>query len=640
MLGLTGALTAVACTSKTACLAIGRAGPPGALLERYDGSHWTASTIPDSSSDTYRAIACAASDRCVVVGQSTSTDIPAAATLNGTRWTRVSLPGAKVGEYLSGVSCPTTTTCMAVGGSTAYQLSGDKWKRSTIRGGTANQVACARVGRCVAVGSTEAESYPVWAFASDTWKRTLITPEAGTFGDLGAVSCPTVTRCVAVGTASVDCGPCGETYGVAVSLTGGKWTLTDVADGGAAGVACTSPTACTVVGYATYAITEPGQEYPDIYPLAAVAQLSGTTWSAPTIPAVPGPGDAGFSGVSCVSAASCVAVGNYEAELYDPTEPLVATDSASGWSALPLVLPAGVASASLDAVSCVPSLCVAVGAEALANGTHGPFVEELVAGEWTPVDVPTVSGSTDDTLTAVSCTSTASCVAVGFANGVGALVLTLQGSTWSATSAPLPAGTVGSFGLRGVACSSSASCVAVGSYSTMPSYDVYDQETLVETLSDGTWQPSSAPDAAGDSFPYPEAVGCAGASVCLAVGDVETQSASVPLAVVGPTPWTASAPNLPAGTYGNLEGAACASSSICVGVGLEGSDDVQDSALIVTDASGTWSSLAAPAPAGTSANGLSAVSCADGSDCTAVGYGTTTIGSSEPELATISDLGS
>jgi hypothetical protein len=63
----------------------------------------------------------------------------------------------------------------------------------------------------------------------------------------------------------------------------------------------------------------------------------------------------------------------------------------------------------------------------------------------------------------------------------------------------------------------------------------------------------------------------------------------------------------------------------------------------VTDASGTWSSLLAPAPVGTVGNELAGVSCPTGVRCTAVGRGVTGFGpmgsgDSQPEVAVLSGL--
>ncbi len=647
-----GALLGIACTSKTSCLAVGFA-EQGAIVDRYDGAQWTASTLPDSATVHFSGIACPARNRCIVAGSKDGSvgepaTVPAADTWNGARWTVDSLPATSAPASLSAIACPTTTWCMAVGGGVAYQFAGGVWKASKPSGFDASGIACPRVGRCVAAGKTSGGSAAAWILSSDKWSRAKLPATLDGRGGLSGVSCSSPSRCLVVGTYAGDCPQCGNTDGEVASFDNARWTVVASIGGGVAGVACTSATACVAVGRDQVLGNPPGQLYPDVlYDLAAVLHLSGATWTRPELPAIPGPADAWFSAVSCSSATSCAAVGAYQSE-ERLDEPLVATSSASGWTATPLSLPAGATGIGLAGVSCVPSLCVAVGSETIETGgvdTVVPLVEELGPSGWTPVAVPTPPGSEANWLAGVSCTSTESCVAVGTSDSTsgdpadpvayGELVLTLQGGAWSATVAPTPTGTVASEGLQGVACSSSSSCVAVGG-----AYEPSSATTppMIETLAGGEWQPSAAPNPPGkDMYGGLRSVGCSSSDHCLAVGSADDPSSGgywSPAAESGPAPWTASSPGPPGWIDTGLAGAACPSETTCVAVGTESpyGPPVQTAVAVIDDA-GTWSAIALPTPASASGASLASISCGTAAACTAVGeeFG---YASDEPEVAT------
>jgi hypothetical protein len=120
-----GALFGVACTSSTACIAVGQYADGSnvyhALSEEWNGTTWTGRTVPDPASGStlvFYDVACSSSSSCSAVGDYTSTTPnlePVAAAWNGTTWTLQSIPEpAGVSDSaLLGVSCP--STCLAVG---------------------------------------------------------------------------------------------------------------------------------------------------------------------------------------------------------------------------------------------------------------------------------------------------------------------------------------------------------------------------------------------------------------------------------------------------------------------------------------------------------------------------------------------
>jgi hypothetical protein len=120
--------------------------------------------------------------------------------------------------------------------------------------------------------------------------------------------------------------------------------------------------------------------------------------------------------------------------------------------------------------------CLAVAGMATAV-LLAPPASAAPASSWTTVSSP--NRGIQSSLQAVSCTSSTSCVAVGSyvtALGVGrTLVESWNGSTWTKVSSPNQ-GTAASF-LSAVSCTSSSRCVAVGDYRNATGED----QTLVET---------------------------------------------------------------------------------------------------------------------------------------------------------------
>jgi hypothetical protein len=139
-------LSGVACPSATQCTAVGyytsSSGPNVALVEIWKGGTWTTqppATIIGARASTLSGAACASTTVCTAVGtyvNSSGATVSLAERWNGSTWTTQATPmpaGAKA-TSLSGVSCPTTTACTAVGN---YSTSGatltlaEHWNGST-----------------------------------------------------------------------------------------------------------------------------------------------------------------------------------------------------------------------------------------------------------------------------------------------------------------------------------------------------------------------------------------------------------------------------------------------------------------------------------------------------------------------------
>jgi len=118
----------VSCTSTSTCTSVGSWTNTGALslAERWNGTSWSRQAVPHppkSVTGSLAGVSCTAAAACTAVGES-ATNLNAfpsttmAMTWNGTSWQLAATPNrAGTSDVLSGVSCTTPTTCVAVGSS-------------------------------------------------------------------------------------------------------------------------------------------------------------------------------------------------------------------------------------------------------------------------------------------------------------------------------------------------------------------------------------------------------------------------------------------------------------------------------------------------------------------------------------------
>ena len=119
-------LNAVSCTSATACMAVGDYVNPNGysrtLAESWDGIRWTVSTIPDPGKFNFlQGVSCDGPSSCLAVGQyggNHTRDKPLAERWDGLAWSVETAmpPTGQASGGLTGVVCPLTASCAAVGG--------------------------------------------------------------------------------------------------------------------------------------------------------------------------------------------------------------------------------------------------------------------------------------------------------------------------------------------------------------------------------------------------------------------------------------------------------------------------------------------------------------------------------------------
>jgi hypothetical protein len=120
----------ISCATANSCTAVGTSsslatGDNSLLAEHWNGHDWKIQATPDPGSNpAFSAVSCASATNCTAIGQvlsaSGENQTAFAEQWNGRRWRIQTVTGAVgVAVYMTGVSCPSTANCMAIG--YAYQ---------------------------------------------------------------------------------------------------------------------------------------------------------------------------------------------------------------------------------------------------------------------------------------------------------------------------------------------------------------------------------------------------------------------------------------------------------------------------------------------------------------------------------------
>ncbi len=228
-------LYATSCTSTTACTGVGDVinaeGVLRSLAERWDGTKWHTQIVPnpgEAKTSRLEGVSCSSASSCIAVGSYTTsagTTKTLAEQWNGSEWKIQTTPNVSgaTATYLAGVSCTSSSACMAVGypvgsGSAspvAEQWNGSEWKLQAPpvpsgHHGSATEsalsgISCTLATACTAVGNYHQSSGKAQAFAERwngvEWSDEIMeeAPEGGEGYPLTGVSCASATACMAVG---------------------------------------------------------------------------------------------------------------------------------------------------------------------------------------------------------------------------------------------------------------------------------------------------------------------------------------------------------------------------------------------------------------------------------------------------------
>lgn len=463
----------VACTSASFCIAVGvyddagGASQTDAVIDALSSGSWSATAAPEPTTNasgvgpgtdgdghqsaSLAAVACPAKGACVAVGEYEDANGDRYGLIDALAndvWSAIAAPEPTTNGFgtapgtdgdghesasLDAISCPATTTCVAVG------------EYEDADGNAFGLVDTFANGSWSAVAAPEPSSDPVAAAAANS------TGGAGV-ANLTGVDCPSATSCAAVGTyTDADT----NTIALAEQLSNGAWVPTAAAE------PATNPLG-SGPGYATI-----------------------------------GGGRATFTGVSCPAVGTCVAVGDYNDtshKRYGLVDSLTGNTWTASAAPEPSTNASGVGPgtdadgngfANLLSVSCATTTsCVAVGGYHDANGIESGLIDSGSGTTFaaTAASEP-ASAATDANsfaaaeLESVACPTTEACSAVGYftdATGPGGyryvLADNLIGATWASNTAPEPsnAGTDTDLEERAtasaVSCSTDGACLLAGSY--------------------------------------------------------------------------------------------------------------------------------------------------------------------------------
>lgn len=361
----------------------------------WDGSAWTEVDLPPPATDTHSGLtgmSCSSPSACVAVGGErtvTGSRLGFAEVYDGRTWTlsSVPVPAPFAGTVLTGISCVTATFCMAVGWfqtqAARYQTVAEIWDGRTwtvsLPGNPSaarselNGVSCVSTTSCVAVGYEGNLHYlplaETWNGA--TWTPTPVpAPRASWYLFLDGVSCTSSTACVAVGSYRLNSGavapPLAEVW------DGTTWTVETTVVPTGQGQTTFNAVSC-IVGGTCVAV---GSDLDASYNGVALAEVRrGGTWSLASPPDPASATQVALDGVTCQPSGTCVAVGSTGSLL--ASYPLAEAWSGTAWTPQPVAAAPGADQSALAAVSCpTPVRCAAGGHTGTLHGsTERPLVE-------------------------------------------------------------------------------------------------------------------------------------------------------------------------------------------------------------------------------------------------------------------------
>lgn len=220
-------LVAVACPSPTQCVAVGvnSQAQSVATWVSISASGWRWATLQvlpgaPSSADSAAAIACASRAVCWIVGtDAAGQGVVVEATAQASGWTFSAPeqldPDGAGGTTLTGVGCPSPSTCLGVGRDTAGAAvvasalrSGGTWTWgpatpvAATRAAALSAISC-EPGSCVAVGTTTSGGPVALRAAGDfspsAWSAQLLQGGPAASPTLSSVACSLFDDCVATG---------------------------------------------------------------------------------------------------------------------------------------------------------------------------------------------------------------------------------------------------------------------------------------------------------------------------------------------------------------------------------------------------------------------------------------------------------
>jgi len=602
-------LSGVSCRSTSLCMAVGITGIiPGLVhlhmaTEIWNGRSWhglaTPASVEAGGPSEMSGVSCASRTRCMAIGAIhpvPRTGHPFAVSWNGRRWRMLAV--APLAGSLHGISCPAPARCMAVGrnrssgGAAAELWDGTSWRLLPLpalpgsAGGSLSAVSCTGTARCIAVGSyfpaTAQGRVPLAEAWDGTSWRVLATPTLGpNDSELSGISCTSASSCIAVGAQNVvqnRINGVTSSDALAERWDGQNWTvLAGAVPAGAqgsslAGVSCRSAASCMAVGTSGL---------PQFGPVSVLTERwNGSSWQVLAAPG-PFPDENTLGSVSCPAADGCMAVGNGHYTAPQGTQ----FDSLSEqWDGVSWQVRRSGQIDVLAGVSCLSAArCVAAGGY-ISRADRGVTLAEAWNGRrWRHRDTPTPVPF--ETLSDISCTGPAFCMAVG---ALPAFAERWNGTRWR------PAGSLPFDGPVAVSCASATRCMAVSG-----------QQGGAAEWNGRRWRSVPGPHGL---FLFND-VACPAASRCIAVGGGAASAAE----------WNGRRWHfLATSVRADLFGVDCVGPSSCMAVGFAGGSSGVGRSVAERWNGRTWRARTHLGPVGFT--GLLDVSCPSAARCMAVGW--------------------
>jgi hypothetical protein len=321
----------VSCVTSVFCMKVGNpVTPPGpggnsAFAQEWNGTTWspplTLPTIPSATASQLSGVSCVTTSYCVAVGfvRFASAEGPLIEQWNGSAWTIVSDATTSPPTLLNGVSCLSVSFCMASGYVTsgvpiADQWNGSTWTSTTLTtpsaitdGNGPFSVSCASPTECMMVGYGDAPSTQlplVWSWNGSMWASALLPLGTYSSGVMFSVSCAGASFCTAVGFAAATSGPPRNLVEI---WNGSSWSLTPAVPQPSS----TSPNVSFDVScFSATSCTAVGFTVSSSVQVSQVLTWNGQSWSVAASPNPSGATATVLTGVACLTNWTCVAVGN------------------------------------------------------------------------------------------------------------------------------------------------------------------------------------------------------------------------------------------------------------------------------------------------------------------------------------------
>jgi len=238
---------AVACGS-TACVAVGGA---RAIRSTDNGVAWTASSTGIAAGTALSGVACPSSNVCIAIGGKDSNGVAYRSTSAAVTWQPVALPGGL--RRIDRVACASQTFCVATGGAGAPGVlvttnGGASWSFKSFPrswdGPDVVDISCV-AGSCIAIGSNPSASLDIdITSGGSSW----ILHKFTTFSGPTSVQCESPSTCWAVGIYQQE-GPNGAIAGVyKTTNSGSSWGLLSEGMAGQPGFIACAASVCQLVG--------------------------------------------------------------------------------------------------------------------------------------------------------------------------------------------------------------------------------------------------------------------------------------------------------------------------------------------------------------------------------------------------------